>query len=137
MRRSPGPDHDSDESALAELTAALRCCEPLVRQGAYVVVVARPKRRSDGTLVDLASRLDAVGTAAGLTLVDRCVALTAELRGERLRTRASLAERRRSANSRASLVAHDEVFVFQLANDAELAVEAVCDVDARVWGRAA
>ncbi|GGM81679.1 hypothetical protein GCM10011609_17120 [Lentzea pudingi] len=136
-RRLSGSDHDPDESALAELATALRCCEPLVRQGGYVVVVARPKRCSDGALVDLASQLDAVGTAAGLALIDRCVALTADLRGERLRTRASLAERRRSANSRVSLVAHDEVFVFQLSNDAELAVEAVCDIDARGWRRAA
>ncbi|MEV6236784.1 DNA methyltransferase [Lentzea sp. NPDC051838] len=118
------PDHDPVESAAAELTTTLRCCEPLLCSGGHVVVVARPCRRRDGSLVDLTSRLIETGIASGLTPVDRCIALTAELRGGRLVTRASFEERRaaRAVGAQTSLVAHHEVLVFRLAHEAELAV---------------
>ncbi|MDX8031689.1 DNA methyltransferase [Lentzea sp. BCCO 10_0856] len=122
------PDHDPVESA-AQLATTLRCCEPLLRAGGHVVVIAQPHRRSDGSLVDLTTQLIAAGTAAGLTPVHRCVALTAELRGDRLITRASLVERRaaRATVSPALLAAHHEVLVFQLAHDAELAAANAID----------
>jgi modification methylase len=136
--RPNSPDQDPVESA-AQLAMTLRCCEPLLCAGGYVVVVARPHRRSDGSLVDLTTPLVAAGTAAGLAPVDRCVALTAELRGDRLITRASLAERRaaRATASPTSLAAHHEVLVFQLAHDAELAVAAAVGAEASKWRRAA
>lgn len=120
------PDHDS-----VELARTLRCCEPLLRAGGHVVVVARPHRHSDGSLADLTTQLIEAGTAAGLTPVDRCVALTAELRGGRLIPRATLDERRaaRATALPTSLVAHHEVLVFQLAHDAELAAVAVGGAD--------
>ncbi|RDI25443.1 DNA methyltransferase [Lentzea flaviverrucosa] len=125
--RPNSPNHDP-----VELARTLRCCEPLLRTGGHVVVVARPHRHSDGSLADLTTQVIAAGTAAGLTPVDRCVALTAELRGGRLITRAALAERRaaRATASPTSLVAHHEVLVFQFAHDAELAAAAVCGADA-------
>ena len=131
------PDHDPFESA-AQLATTLRCCEPLLRAGGHVAVVARPHRRSDGSLEDLTTQIFAAGTAAGLTPVDRCIALTTELRGDRLITRASLSERRaaRASASPISLAAHHEVLVFQLAHDAELAAAAVGGVEASDWRRA-
>lgn len=124
--QASGPDRDPVESALADLATTLLYCEPLLRSGGHVAVLARPLRGPDGTLVDLTSPLIAAGTSAGLAPVERCIALTAELRGSRLVTRSSLAERRAAARARAAgaptaLTAHHEVIVFQLAHDAELA----------------
>ncbi|NGY61239.1 DNA methylase [Lentzea sp. NEAU-D13] len=119
------PDRDPIES-VTELARTVVYCEPLLRPGGHVVVVARPHRRSDGSLVDLTTSLIAAGTSAGLTPIERCIALTAELRGSRLVTHASLAERRvasqaRTAGAPMALNAHHEVLIFQLAHDAELA----------------
>jgi len=126
--RAPGPDRDLDD-AIAELTTTLTYCEPLLRTGGHLVVVIQARRYPDGSLVDLTTPLIAAGTSAGLAPVERCIALTAELRGSRLVTRASLAERRAAARARATgaptaLTAHHEVLVFQLAHDAELAAAA-------------
>ena len=125
------PDRDPVEAAVAELGTTLVCCEPLLRSGGHIVVVARPLRHANGSLIDLPSPLIAAGTAAGLAPVERCVALTAELRGSRLVTRASLAERRAAARASAgpaALTAHHEVLVFQLAHDAELAAAAAAEI---------
>ena len=126
--RAPGPDRNLD-GAIAELTTTLTYCELLLRSGGHLVVVVRPRRHSDGSLADLTTSLITAGVAAGLAPVERCIALTAELRGGRLVTRASLAERRAAARTRAmgaptALTAHHEVLVFQLAHDAELAAAA-------------
>lgn len=131
--RESSPDRDPVESALADLATTLLYCEPLLRSGGHVAVVARPLRHPDGTLVDLTTPLLAAGTSAGLAPVERCIALTARLRGSRLVTRASLAERRAAARARAAgtptaLSAHHEVLVFQLAHDAELAAAAAAGI---------
>ncbi|WP_229813420.1 hypothetical protein [Lentzea flava] len=123
-----GPDRDSS-AAIDELAATLAYCEPLLRSGGHLVVVARPRRHPDGSLVDLTTPLIAAGTAAGLAPADRCIALTAGLRGNRLVTRASLADRRATVRASAggapvALTAHHEVLVFQLVHDAELAAAA-------------
>ncbi|TCO49688.1 DNA methyltransferase [Actinocrispum wychmicini] len=125
--RVPGPDRDPDpDRTVSQFAATLAHCEPLLRSGGHLVVVARPRRHRDGSLVDLTTPLIAAGTAAGLAPVDRGLALTAHLRGRRLITRATLAERRAAARARAAgtpiaLAAHHEVLVFQLVHDAELA----------------
>lgn len=121
-----GPDRDP---AFDDLAATMGYCEPLLRSGGHLVVVARPRRHPDRSLADLTTRLIAAGASAGLVPVERCVALTAGLRGNRLITRASFAERRAAACARAegppiALTAHHEVLVFQLAHDAELAAAA-------------
>ncbi|GAB1512496.1 DNA methyltransferase [Actinophytocola sp. KF-1] len=127
----PGPDRDPVEAAIAELATTFHYCEPLLRPGGHLVVVARPRRHPDGSLVDVTTPLIAAGISAGLAPVDRCIALTAGLRGSRLVSHASLAERRaaaRAAGRPTTLTAHHEVLVFQLAHDAELAAEAVADL---------
>jgi hypothetical protein len=130
--RAPGPDRDPD-SVIAKLAATLTYCEPLLRSGGHLAVVTRPLRNPDSSLIDLTTPLLAAGTSAGLAPVDRCIALTAGLRGDRLVTRAPLAERRAAARARAAgtptaLTAHHEVLVFQLAHDADLAASAAAGI---------
>jgi hypothetical protein len=135
-------DRDPIESAFADLATTLLYCEPLLRSGGHVVVIARPLRYPDRSLVDLTSPLIAAATAAGLAPVERCIALTAGLRGSRLVTRVSLAERRAAARARAAgaptaLTAHLEVLVFQLAHDAELVAATAAVPNCSGWRRAA
>ncbi|WP_103355649.1 DNA methylase [Amycolatopsis sp. CA-128772] len=148
-----GPDRDPVESALADAAATMLYGESLLRSGGHFVIVARPRRRPDSTLADLATPLIAAATTAGLALVERCVALTAGLRGSQLVTRASLPARRAAARARTvgvptALPAHHEVLVFGLAHDVELAAAAASGVPRRPrldaagavragWGRAA
>ncbi len=122
-----GPDRDTVEAAVAELARTVLFCEPLLCSGGHLVVVARPRRHPNGSLVDLTTSLIAVGTSAGLVPVDRCIALTAGLRGSHVVTRASLAERRATGGLTA-LIAHHEVLIFQLAHDSELATVATADI---------
>lgn len=121
-----GPDRDPVEAAIAELARTFLLCEPLLRPGGHLVVVARPRRHPNGSLVDSTTSLIAAGTSAGLVPLDRCIALTAGLHGSYVVTRASLAERR-ATRGLTALTAHHEVLVFQLAHDAELAAEATVD----------
>ena len=121
-----GPDRDPVEAAVAALARTFLLCEPLLRPGGHLVVVARPLRHPDGSLVDVTTSLITAGTSAGLAPVDRCIALTAGLRASYVVTRASLAERRATGGLTA-LTAHHEVLVCQLAHDAELAAEATAD----------
>lgn len=124
------PDRDPDtelDTALADLAATMSYCEPLLRSGGHLVVVARPRRHPDGALVDLPTRLITAAASAGLAPVERCIALTAALRGSRLVTRASFSERRavaRAQGAPVALTAHHEVLVFQLEHDAELSAAA-------------
>ena len=121
------PDRDRLEAVIAQLATTFRHCAPLLRARGRLVAVARPRRNQDGSLADLTTPLIEAGIAAGLAPVERCVALTAGLRGSRLVTRASLAERRAAARPIA-LTAHHEVLVFQLAHDTELTAEAAADI---------
>jgi hypothetical protein len=128
--RTAGTGPEMVEAAIAELAKTLLHCEPLLRSGGYVAIVAHPRRRADGSAVDLTTPLIAAGVSAGLAPVERCIALTAELRGSRLVTRASLVERRAVARAHAAgtptaVGGHLEVLVFQLAHDAELAAAEV------------
>ena len=121
------PDRDRLEAAIAQLAATFRHCEPLLGRGGHLVAVARPRRYPDGSLVDLPTPVIEAGIAAGLVPVERCVALTAGLRGSRLVTRASLAERRAAAGPIA-LTAHHEVLIFRQTRDTELAAEAAAGI---------
>ncbi|MBB5801319.1 hypothetical protein F4560_001087 [Saccharothrix ecbatanensis] len=116
------PDRDLD-SALNDLATTLNHCEPLLRPDGHLIVIARPRRHPDENLADITTRLITAGTTARLIAIDRCVALTAELRRNRLITRATFAERH-AARSCATgtpfaLTAHHEVLVFQRAADTE------------------
>lgn len=121
-----GGGRDRIESSLARFAATLHYCEPLLRSGGRLVVVAQPRRGLDGTLVDLTSSVIAAAAAAGLEPIERCVALNAELRGARLVVRTSIADRRAVARvsiggAPVALTAHHEVLVFGLASDVALA----------------
>ena len=128
LTRSSDRDPDTElETALADLAVTMSHCEPLLRSGGYVVVAARPRRRSDGALVDLPTRLIDAAASAGLVPIERCVALTAAVHGSRVITRASFAERKvvvRTQGAPVTLTAHHDVLAFQLPHDAELAAAA-------------
>jgi len=129
-RTQPSRHHtahpDNLNAAFDDLAATVRYCEPLLRAGGRVVVAARPSRQPDGSLVDTTTRLIDTALSAGLVPVERCIALTGALRGDRIIARASLVERRAAARAGAAgipiaLIAHHEVIVFQHSHDVELA----------------
>src|SRR3954454_5776273 len=91
-------------------------CATLLRPGGVVVVTARPWRKH-GELVDLPSAVIGAGLRAGLTPVDRCVALLAAVRDGGLVARPSFFQlqqvrRARAAGTPLHLIAHEDVVVF-------------------------
>jgi len=131
-------DRDFARSVCSRLAMTLSHCRPLVRAGGHVVVVVHPRRHLDGALVDLGTQVTAAAASAGLTLVDRCIALTVELRDHRVVTYGSSRPGRPAASeasaggSRLALNAHLAVLVFQLVRDVELAAASV-SVPPRTW----
>jgi modification methylase len=91
---SPGPDSDC--------LAGLRAAASLLRPGGYAVVVLRTHRAPDGTHLDLPGLVSRVGEAGGLISVDRCIAVTGQLRGNRIVARASTVEREAVDRARAA-----------------------------------
>jgi hypothetical protein len=107
------------------LHAVLTECRPLMRAGAHVAISIPPTRdATTHALLDLPARILAAGIAVGLAPVARCLALTAHPRGQRVRTHASLAERRAAARIATltgrpiALPAHHTVLVFRVDPDA-------------------
>ncbi|MEU3117160.1 DNA methyltransferase [Micromonospora chalcea] len=91
-------------------------CHTLLRPGGVVVVTARPWRKH-GELVDLPSAVIGAGVRAGLTPVDRCVALLAAVRNGGLVARPSFFQlqavrKARAAGTPMHLIAHEDVLVF-------------------------
>ncbi|MGA8116023.1 MAG: DNA methyltransferase [Actinocatenispora sp.] len=91
-------------------------CHTLLKPGGVVVVTARPWRKH-GQLVDLPSAVIGAGIRAGLTPVDRCVALLAAVRDDRLVARPSFFQlqqvrRARTAGTPLHLITHEDVLVF-------------------------
>jgi tRNA G10 N-methylase Trm11 len=80
--------HTSHDQLTAGFTTILTGCVPLLRPGGVVAVTARPYR-TRGELVDIPGMVATAGHAAGLTLIDRCVALIAGIRNGHLVPRAS------------------------------------------------
>jgi hypothetical protein len=80
--------HSSHGQLAAGFTTILAGCVPLLRPGGIVAVTARPYR-TRGELVDIPGMVAAAGHTAGLTLIDRCVALIAGIRNGQLIARAS------------------------------------------------
>lgn len=111
-----GPDPDR------EWVEFLTGCLPLLRPGGHLVVTNRP-RYHRGARLDRPGRILAAGQATGLIPLERCVALTARLRGDRLITRASFARRRAAARDEQAtgrpgiLPAHHDVHVFRTPRD--------------------
>ena len=105
------------DDLLAGFTRILAGCTVLLRPGGTVVVTARPWRQH-GELVDLPGAILAAGAAAGLIPAERCVALLAGLRGQRLIPRPSFfqLDNIRKARARGEpwhLIVHEDVLVFR------------------------
>ncbi|MCE7007068.1 site-specific DNA-methyltransferase [Kibdelosporangium philippinense] len=110
--RSPDPDLESAVAARVRLWSAL------LRPGGHAVVILRPHRSADGTLLDLPTAVLDAAVAVGLTPLDRCVALIAGLRGTRIAPRATSTERRaadraRAAGAPTALVAHHTALILR------------------------
>ncbi len=106
-----------DLTGLADgFSQILAGCHALLRPGGVVVVTARPWRKH-GELVDLPSAVIGAGIRAGLTPVDRCVALLAAVRGGQLVARPSFFQlqqvrKARTTDTPMHLIAHEDVLVF-------------------------
>ena len=97
-------------------TDILRGCGRLLRPGGIVVVTVRPWRKR-GDLVDLPSAVIAAGTAAGLTPIERCIALLAAVRDGHLVARPSFFQLQQVRKARAAgtpmhLITHEDVIIF-------------------------
>ncbi|MGC4851854.1 TRM11 family SAM-dependent methyltransferase [Micromonospora sp. DT4] len=120
-------DPDADRGNLAfqsqgqlveAFTQILRGCRVLLKPGGVAVITARPYRVG-GDLIDLPSAVISAGLDAGLTPVERCVALLAGVRDGRLIARPSFFQlnavrRARQAGVPLHLIVHEDVLV--LAN---------------------
>jgi hypothetical protein len=93
----PGPDELT--TAVKHLQIQLRECRALVRPGGHVVITTPPWRDPEHPveLIDVPGQILAAGIASGFTSAARCIALTADLRGPRVRTRATRSQRRATA----------------------------------------
>ena len=105
------------DDLLAGFTRILAGCTALLRPGGTVVVTARPWRQR-GELVDLPGAVLAAGASAGLIPAERCVALLAGLRGQRLIPRPSFfqLDNIRKARARGEpwhLIVHEDVLIFR------------------------
>ena len=99
------------------ITAVLTGCQPLLKPGGVIAVVARPWRR-DRYLVDLPGQIIAAARVAGLDLIARRVAIHAAIREGRLVPRHSFFQLHVARASRAkgipiSLIQHDDVGILQ------------------------
>jgi hypothetical protein len=108
--------HASNGQLASGFGQILAGCLPLLRPGGYLAVTARPYRHR-GELIDIPGMVITAGHAAGLQLVDRCVALIAGVRDGRLIARPSFFQLRnlraaRQAGTPLWLLQHEEVIVF-------------------------
>jgi hypothetical protein len=99
-----------NHSELAEgFTEILAGCRAVLRPGGHVVVTARPYRRH-GELVDIPGMVVAAGQAAGLELIEECVALMAGVHDGILVPRASFFQQK---NVRAAIANGDPQWIPQ------------------------
>ncbi|MDI6101203.1 DNA methyltransferase [Actinoplanes sp. NEAU-A12] len=104
---------------LAEgFTEILTGCRAVLRPGGHVVVTARPYRRH-GELVDIPGMVVAAGEAAGLELVEECVALMAGVRNGVLVPRASFFQQKNVRDAIASgdpqwIPQHEDVLILRV-----------------------
>jgi modification methylase len=101
---------------LGGFTQIMAACHDALRPGGIVAVTVRPVRRHRDDFIDLPSQILTAATGAGLEPLERCVALLAAVRGDRLQHRASLfallaARRARTDGIPLSLVAHEDVII--------------------------
>lgn len=112
-------------TALTRLRTLLYECRPLMRPGGHIVITCPPRRhliRHD--LLDLPGEILALGTSVGFAPTARCLALTADISGRRVRTHATLTQRRtvariaRVTGHPVALPAHHTVLVLRADPDA-------------------
>ncbi|MFC4464008.1 DNA methyltransferase [Streptomyces xiangluensis] len=115
--RTRGGEAASHDPA-TRLCRTLTTCRPLLCPGGHAIVTVQPRRRR-GHLLDLTGPVLEAGEEAGLIPTDRCIALLAELRGNRLITHTSPTQRRSAARHRrttghpTALTVHHDVVVFR------------------------
>ncbi|WP_129665767.1 TRM11 family SAM-dependent methyltransferase [Phytoactinopolyspora endophytica] len=102
---------------LTGFTAILTACASLLRPGGHIVITIRPYR-DHGELVDLPTHILQCGIDAGLTPVERCVALLARVDDDNLVARGSFFQRdfvrkHRDNGLPVSLIVHEDVVVLQ------------------------
>jgi hypothetical protein len=128
----PGPGELT--AAVKHLQILLRECRTLVRPGGHVVITTPPWRDPEHPveLIDVPGQILAAGIATGFTPAARCIALTADLRGPRVRSRATRSQRRATARLHRltghpfALPAHHTALVFRADCEPDRdAVEAV------------
>ena len=109
--------HAGWDGLITGMTRILAGCRQLLHPGGTIAVTARPIRRH-GHLIDLPSAVVTAATAAGLTPVERCVALLAAWRNDRLIARPSFFQlqqirKARQAGTPLQLIAHEDVLVLR------------------------
>jgi hypothetical protein len=109
--------HTSHDQLTTGFTTILTGCLPLLKPGGIVAVTARPYR-TRGELVDIPGMVTTAGHAAGLTLIDRCIALIAGIRNGQLIPRASFFQLHNTrlahqASDPQWLIQHELVHIFR------------------------
>lgn len=112
---------------LSGFTRILSGAAEFLAPGGHVVITARPWRQH-AELVNLPAHLITCGTLAGLTPVERCVALLGRLADGDLVARSSFFQRdfivkQRRAGLPMHLIAHEDVIVLQKRYDARNTVD--------------
>jgi modification methylase len=105
------------DDLIAGIGEILAACTMLLKPGGIAVVTTRPWRQH-GELTDLPGAVLAAGAAAGLTPIDRCVALLAGLRDGKLIARPSFFQLKNLRDARARgkpwhLIVHEDLLVFR------------------------
>lgn len=112
-------------AGLDRLRTLLGECRPLMRPGGHVVITFAPHRHpTRHDLLDLPSQILTLASTAGLAPVARCLALTAAVRGRRVLTHATLAQRcattriAQATGHPVALPAHHTALIFRADPDA-------------------
>jgi modification methylase len=111
--------HAGIQELIDGFAAILAACRDLLRPGGIVAVTARPWREH-GNLIDLPGEVLTAGAIAGLTPIQRCVALLAGIREGALIARPSFFQlanvrRKREEGEPQSVIAHEDLLLFQKA----------------------
>lgn len=125
---------------LSGFTKILTGVVDYLKPGGHVVITARPWRQH-AELVDLPTHITTCGTLAGLTPVERCVALLGRLAEDGIVARSSFFQRdfivkNRRGGLPVHLIAHEDVLVFQRRKSVSLP-ELKRFPRSPVWGPAA
>ncbi|MFD0059586.1 TRM11 family SAM-dependent methyltransferase [Streptomyces sp. NPDC056690] len=107
--------HVGLETLLEAFTEILTQCRHLLRPGGHAVITTRPWRER-GELIDLPTAVLAAAESAGLTPVERCVALLAGIRDGQLVTRPSFFQMKNVRDARrrglpVAVIQHEDTLV--------------------------